>query len=173
VGDVLQHPLFVLAVGSVITGFLVPRYARLRERAQREFSMRTGLIEEITRELTDFVMAVQFAELGGISQDDLSSAYRRWKVFAAATATRVDIYFAEPRLAEEWGVLSHRAERFYALAGIGGDDRDAELRRLLAEADLSAEGPFQEGWLRLRNALLDLSRGFGAALLTTPVRRFG
>jgi formylmethanofuran dehydrogenase subunit A len=57
-----------LLVGALIWSILVPSSTRQWQNHEKELEMKSGLVEDINNSVTDFVMAVQFAEVGVTSQ---------------------------------------------------------------------------------------------------------
>jgi hypothetical protein len=170
VQSVLAHPLVVLAAGTALTGFLVPRLTERRQRSLKALELKTELVEQMTEEVTSFVMAIQFAELGaaGQTQEEFDAAYKRWEVAAAVIRARLEAYFGDHPLVADWAQLADILTRFYALAGTHDEDqRGADLTRLLAREGVAPEEAEQHPWGRLKDAVLHHSQRISREILAS------
>lgn len=176
VTDVLAHPLVVLGAGTALTGFIVPRLAEGRQRSRKALELKTALVEQMTEEVTTFVMAVQFAELGaaGQTQEEFDASYKRWEVAAAVIRARLEAYFGDHRLVADWGELATVLTRFYALVAIRDEgQRRSEIARLLTEEGVASDTLETDGWARLKEAILHHSQRISREILTSPDMTLG
>lgn len=142
--DGLKHPLALLAAAAVVSGLLVPSFTRQWQISEKELELKAELVGDISKETTDFLIAIQVSEvlaLSGITGqrldkagDDLNAAYRRFETTSALIDSRLDAYFADEELNFQWTVLAEALKRFYAHQA----QRDTEQRNdaatvLLAE----------------------------------------
>lgn len=126
--SLFAHPLVLLLVGVLVTSVLVPRFTRQWQNRDKELDVKTTLVADISESVTDFVLAVQFAELASVSQSqaDFDRAYRQWEVDSAAIESKLQAYFPRSDIPEEWRRYSLVVSDFYALSGVSdpADRRD-------------------------------------------------
>jgi hypothetical protein len=140
----LSHPLLLLLIGALISSILVPSLTRQWQNHEKELEMKSGLVEDMNNSVTDFVMAVQFAEVGATSQSqaDYDKAYRDWEIKRGQLASKIRVYFPASRIADEWSRYSRAVTDFYVLSGIREESRRAGLVSRLAnyfgQGDLQA-----------------------------------
>jgi hypothetical protein len=126
----LSHPLTLLLVGALVTSVLVPRFTRQWQNRDKELDVKTTLVADISESVTDFVLAVQFAELKSVSQSqaDFDRAFRQWEVDSAAIESKLQAYFPRSDVPEDWRRYSLVVTDFYALTGV---DDPADRRELV------------------------------------------
>lgn len=139
----LSHPLILLLIGAFISSILVPSLTRQWQNHEKELEMKSGLVEEITNSVTDFVMAVQFAEVGATSQSqaDYDRAYRDWEIKRGQLASKIRVYFPTSGIADEWSRYSSAVTDFYVLSGT--KERSHRVRLLGKLTDYFGEEGFE------------------------------
>jgi hypothetical protein len=164
--QILEHPLLLLIVGAIISSLVIPLLTRRWQNHQKELDLKVGLVSQINEYTTDFLMTVQFAELGSNSQqpEDFDRSYREWEIRCAKVRSYLYAYFPESRFGLDWDHFSELVTQFYALTGIPDEAR----RRLHIKSisccplldpskvdwdDLSRPRT-KKGWLDLRNEIL-------------------
>jgi hypothetical protein len=144
----------------------------------RELEVKTTLVAEISESVTDFVLAVQFAELASVSQSqaDFDRAYRQWEVESAAIESKLQTYFPRSDIADEWRRYSLVVSNFYALSGVADP---AARRDLVRRFDayfgdnqfgglVSRRDPgFAAAWARLKASVLQRRDELTEAILDT------
>ena len=168
--EFFSHPFVLLLAGALLSSLVVPAITRRWQDHQKELELKTALVTEITETVTDLVMAVQFAELGTVSQtqEEFDAAYRKWEIESAVIGSKLRAYFPETDLGSQWRAYTRLVTDFYALAGVPPDDKADRARRLLEEvarsaveldADAQAEkaryaamdlDPYQRAWAELK-----------------------
>ena len=130
--DIFSHPLFLLLVGALVSGLLIPWFTSRWQNHQKELELKTQLATDITETVTAFVLAIQFAELGAVgqSQEDFDAGYRDWEIRNAVISSKLRVYFPDPELRDEWSRFARFATDFYALSG-SGLEKPAQTKRLL------------------------------------------
>lgn len=130
--DVLGHPLLLLAVGSALSGWLLPRIAQQWQDQRKGLEIRTQLVERVVRAVTEMFTAVQFAQVGAESQTqiDFDQAYRSWQKEKAVLTSLLAAYFRNTSLDHKWIRCRALATAYYIQVGIRGrDGESAEERR--------------------------------------------
>ena len=136
----LVFPLVVLLAGAVISGWLIPRLTRKRDDYRKALEVKTDLVSDMSEVLTEFIISIQFAVLGGPGQDQKAydEAFRNWEVRSAVIGTKLEAYFPGTAIGEQWTDFSDRVTRFYATTGIDdADRRRAEVDKLLGHYGLA------------------------------------
>ena len=105
------------------------------------------------------IMAVQYARVGAKSQKqaDFDQAYLDWEIESAVIGTKLQAYFPDTAIPDEWAGFSAIVTDFYALEGVDPDERAgfAALitKKLGAPADPEHQDP--DDWLALKNKILE------------------
>jgi len=160
----LSHPLVLLMIGAAISSLLIPFLTRGWQNYEKELDIRTALAGEMTKSVTDLVMAVQFVEvLAPFARETrneeaevarqfreeferMNEAYRQWQIDSAVIGARLRSYFPGTELGADWVSYRRVAERFYALGQTAGQDGEraeqidaliGALRRIAACAAIS------------------------------------
>jgi hypothetical protein len=156
--EFLKHPLTILLVGAVISGLLIPFITRRWQSHQKALEIKTQLVSELSRSIMEIIMAVQFAHLGARSQKqaDFDKAFREWEIQSAVIGTRLQAYFPDTTIPEEWTDFSEIVTDFYALEGVDQGKRPkfmSEIRKRLG-AHLDSESRGQQDWGVLKDGIL-------------------
>src|SRR6185436_9388091 len=130
----LSHPLFILLVGAVISGLLIPTINRRRQDHQKALEIKTELVTEISESVVQIVMSTQFVHLGAqsLTQTEFDQAYRDWEIKSAVIHTKLEAYFGDGAIPEEWCKFTEIVTEFYALEGVG-TDRKAQMETTIRE----------------------------------------
>ena len=106
----------------------------------------------------EMIMAIQFAHLGSKSQKqaDFDTAYREWEIQSAVIGTKLQAYFPETTIPEEWTHFSEIVTQFYALEGVSQDERPKLASALAGELGVLPDSERQDklDWGVLRNGIL-------------------
>lgn len=136
----LSHPLLLLLIGALVSSYLIPMLTRGWQNHQKQLELKTVLVTQIGEEVTDFLMAVQFAEMGSTSQSpqDYDMAYRAWEIESAKLGALLSAYFPQTTIGEDWREFSEVLTDFYALSGAAQPaDRQYLLDRMRNAAFLT------------------------------------
>ena len=156
--DLLKHPLIILFVGALISGLLVPSITRGWQNHQKALEIKTQLVSEFSKSIMEIIMAIQFAHLGAESQKqaDFDKAYRDWEIQSAVIGTKLQAYFPETTIPDEWWGFSELVTQFYALEGIDQSDRQRFISAIAKKLDpsLGTEQQEQLDWGELKNGIL-------------------
>ena len=156
--ELLKHPLTILLVGALISGLLIPTITRRWQNHQKALEIKTQLVSELSKSIMEIIIAVQFAHLGAKSQKqaDFDKAYREWEIQSAVIGTKLQAYFPDTTIPDEWTDFSELVTGFYALEGVGQDERPkfvSDIRKKLG-ALLDSEYQDQHDWGALKNGIL-------------------
>jgi hypothetical protein len=149
-GPMLSHPLLLLALGTLLSGLLIPRLTREWQDHQKALEIRTELVGD----MSEGVMAVLVdADLGRVPtsgtaapeavSDRSLTAYREWKVRSAVIESRLRAYFPKETLADDWYLYQHAVASFLQLHAATGDHR-ADLLTRYIEPNLREATPTVE-----------------------------
>jgi hypothetical protein len=144
VGEVVRtlvFPLVVLLAGAAVSGLLIPAIARRREDHRKALEIKTELVGGISEVVTKFMMAIQFATLRAVSQEqeDYDEAYKAWMIDSTVIGTKLNVYFPDDPIGSRWFAFTERVESFYALTGVHDPERlEGQTRALLARYSLEA-----------------------------------
>jgi hypothetical protein len=156
--DLLRHPLVILLFGALISGLLVPSITRGWQNHQKALEIKTQLVGELSKSIMEFIMAIQFARLGAESQRqaDFDKAYLGWEVQSAVIGTKLQAYFPDTTIPEEWSAFSELVTEFYALEGIAPDQRQGFMASIKGKlgASFDAGDRAQVDWGELKKGIL-------------------
>lgn len=122
VRETVGHPLFLLLVGAVVSGALVPRLTQHWQDQRKMREIKTDLVERVTLAVTEMFTATQFAQAGATSQTqaDFDTAYRAWQHRKAILTALLRVYFRSPAVDDAWLRCRTLTSAYYAQAGIAG-----------------------------------------------------
>jgi hypothetical protein len=128
----LVFPVVVLLAGAVVTGLLIPELTRRRDNQRKALEIKTELVGDISEAVMRFMVTIQFAVLGAVSQTqkEYDDAYKAWETKRAVLGTMLEAYFPKTGIADEWDNFEDNVSRFYALSGVS---EVGEQRRLATE----------------------------------------
>jgi hypothetical protein len=154
--ELLKHPLIVLLVGALISGLLIPAFTRRWQNYQKALEIKTQLVSDLSKSIMGIVMATQFAHIGAKSQKqaDFDQAYRDWEIESAVIGTKLQAYFPDTTIPTEWTAFSELVTDFYALEGIGVDERSGHAADLAKRLGASGYQGARD-WLTLKDGILD------------------
>jgi hypothetical protein len=175
--ELLKHPLTVLLVGALISGLLIPAFTRRWQNHQKALEIKTQLVSELSKSIMEIIMAIQFAHIDAKSQKqaDFDKAYRDWEIESAVVGTKLQAYFPDTIIPTEWTTFSELVTDFYALEGVGLNERSTFTaviaRKLGAPTDLKHQDP--EDWLALKNRILERKSALIQQVLQAKVSVLG
>ena len=107
--DVLEHPLFLLLAGALVTSLVIPRITRRWQNRQRALDLKAGLLARLSDAVTRLVTHAWFREMGNKSEltdedrVEFRWGYGEWEVESRQLETQLRAYFASsPELARHW-----------------------------------------------------------------------
>lgn len=155
--ELLKHPLTILLVGALISGLLLPEFTRRWQNHQKALEIKTELVSDLSKSIMGMVMATQFAHVGAKSQKqaDFDQAYRDWEIESAVIGTKLQAYFPDTTIPTEWTAFSALVTDFYALEGVGPDERSRFAADLAKRLGVPSGDQGARDWLALKNAILE------------------
>jgi hypothetical protein len=77
-GDILTHPIVLLALGGLVSGWLVPRITQRWQDQRKALEVKADLVERVAQAVAAIYTAVQFAQVHAESQSqmDFDASYR-------------------------------------------------------------------------------------------------
>lgn len=87
---------------------LPPRLTRQWHNHDQELELKDDLVAQVNDTVTDFVMAVQFVELGSVtmSQEDFDDSYRQWEIESAIIESKLRVHYPGVPIASDWRTYS-------------------------------------------------------------------
>jgi hypothetical protein len=143
--DVLEHPLFILLVGAVVTSLVIPWITRGWQNRQRALEIKAGLLARLSDAVTRLVTHAWFREMGNkeeLTADDrveFNWGYGEWEVESRQLQTQLQAYFAgSAELARHWAAYCEllRALHHLSWERTGRDDLLDTLRQRYATPQL-------------------------------------
>jgi hypothetical protein len=121
----LSNPLLLLVVGGAISGLLIPYITNQWQNHQKELEIKTDLVVRISGSVMSMIIAVQFAEMSGPSQqsqEEYNKIFREWEISSAIIGSQIRAYFPANNLGPDWDKLSKLGTDVYTLSGISVPD---------------------------------------------------
>jgi hypothetical protein len=181
-------PLLVVLLTATLSGYVVPRITRRWQDHQKELEIKIVLVEAVSDEVLQFILAMQFAERKASTQKAFDEAYRRWEVQRAVLAGKLRVYFRDPKIAQKFESFSDAVSDFYALAGTYHPEyriqQIAKLKSYFGDAATNWEMLANQeerqanffnwffAWWDLRQQILLRKDAIVRELLTTPIDFF-
>ena len=153
----LRHPLIVALVGIIITGLLVPYFARRWQNQQKALEVRVGLVTDMSECAMGLIARVQGVlrltrdshlseEQQGKPPDELRAARKRlraareaFEVREAVVGTKLEVYFVDSDIPSRWDTLARELADLADLEGLEDPVGEAEHRAALRD-DLLLDG---------------------------------
>lgn len=121
--QILKHPVFLLFMTALVSSYLIPKITKRWQDHQKELELKTNFVSEISESVASIVTAVQFAELGAVSQtqSNYDEAYRSWEIKRAVIGSKIRGYFPNTRIGSDWDTFSEIVTEVYSLSGTTND----------------------------------------------------
>ena len=168
----MRHPLTLLLIGALITGFAVPAIAREWQSRQKALEVKIALVAELSEATMTFMMANQFIQVGAasFSQANFDEAYKDWEIRSAVLGTKLRAYVGETKLDEEWGRFSDAFTWFYGLAAGEFEGRARHVTELHTLLGTYLSDKPNDEWLRHKGALLRWKSAIIEKLMSAKIR---
>lgn len=155
----LQHPLTLLLIGAVLSSYLIPSWTRQWQNQQAELGTKVEIVNSVDRSSTQMIMAVQYAVVGAKSQSqsDYDNAYRQWQIDKQIIRSKLQAYFPDSQLVEDWSRFSEQLDEFYRISG---------------SSDLAERKKYLDNWLVLRDSLYKQKDEINQKILGTRIYVF-
>ena len=172
--ELFRHPFLLLVVGALLSGVVVPALTRHWQVHQKELEVKIDLVSDISESIMNFVIAIQVAHVGmdrygqNPDQGDLTRAYREWQVRSAVIGSKLQAYFHDSIVPEEWAKLCEVLEDFYALEGMNKEAMQTFATRISDKLSrLLNDSNFGRDWEQLEQGILKKKSRIIAAILST------
>ncbi len=190
IDQILKHPVFLLFMTALISSYLIPKITKRWQDHQKELELKTNFVSEISESVASIVTAVQFAELGAVSQTQskYDEAYQNWEIKRAVIGSKIRGYFPNTRIGSDWDKFSETVTEVYALSGTTNDsyrkerierirvsfpkskvDWDTLLNVELKKGDFQSFNEFMEPWFELKTELFIEKDKLLQRILDAPV----
>jgi hypothetical protein len=190
ISKVLRHPLTLLFVTAIVSGWLVPRITRSWQDHQREGELKVQLVTEAGTAVAKMLTAAQFSEFGGSgkNQEEIDEDFKAWNTQQVVISTKIRAYVTDAAVAKDWDTFSEMITNVYALSAQGAPRRKkylGELRRYIGDADVDwpaleagykPEEPgtdflqYNRAWYQLKTSLLDRFGKLSQQILAADIR---
>ena len=171
--ELLKHPLIILFAGALISGLLIPAITRQWQNHQKALEIKTQLVSELSKTIMEIIIATQFAHLRAVSQQqaDFDKAYREWEIQSSVIGTKLQAYFPDTTIPEEWTDFSEIVTYFYALEGVHENQRSASGLTIAEKLGLSMGPEYRhsQDWVKLKNGLLNRKSELIQRVLRTDI----
>jgi hypothetical protein len=127
--EILSNQFFLLIIGGILTGLLVPYITTQWQNHEKELEIKTNLVSEISESVTRMLMAIQFVEVSqsrginnSLKNEEYDNEYRDWKINSDVIQSQINAYFPSIDIDENWKKFSNAVEDLYALSGTSRED---------------------------------------------------
>ena len=92
--------LFILLVGAILTGIIIPKINRKRQFYQKELDLKAGLLAEMSQSVMTIVMTIEFC-LSSENEDvetnaekkNLQLKLKEWQIQSCVIGSKLHAYF--------------------------------------------------------------------------------
>lgn len=95
--DIIDHPLFILAIGAIITGFLIPQFAKSVQSRKESFEIKRDLIKKINSSTTKLLGTTQMLARQEIKIEEIPPEFLEWKESCAEIGATVRAYWGDEK----------------------------------------------------------------------------
>jgi hypothetical protein len=119
------------------------------------------------------IMTTQFVHLRAqsLTQTEFDQAYRNWEIKSAVIHTKLEAYFGDREIPEEWCQFAEIVTQFYALEGVAPEQKaevEATIKQKLAALQ-PARQQHGEGWQELKKKILNVKSELIEKVLTAKI----
>lgn len=153
----LSHPLLLLTLGGLLSGYLIPVLTRRWQDHQKELDIKSDLVRKISESVISIVMAVQFADIGRQSQsmEDFDKAYREWELDRAVIGSQLRAYFPRSELGSKWDLYASLITDFDILTTLSDESsRRKQLEKLESYFEKDRTNIVWDSLVKPRRALI-------------------
>jgi hypothetical protein len=188
-----RHPLFILLMTALISGFGIPRLTRWWHDNQKDVETRAKLLSDANAAVVKIIVATQIAERGTGTPDQFREAYIQWEINKASLESQFRVYYSdETMIADRWVNLCYNVTDLYVLTGITDLAKrneylvkltqsfpltEEEYKAVLERDKTNAQNAqtYIHAWWKLRNSALKQTSDFLKSVypLVTIVQLFG
>lgn len=126
IAKALAHPFMLLIIGAIISSLLIPYYTRQWQDYQKELELKTDIAGEISKAISNIIITARLIQNPGFTnQMDFGSASVEWEISKAFIGSKIQSYFPNPQIQQDWKNLSNVLTEFVQLnAQISQKDTD-------------------------------------------------
>jgi hypothetical protein len=175
VNELLRHPLFLLIAGAIFTGLITPTITRSYQKRQKVLEIKIGLVSELSKLIMELIKSIQFvhSKETSFSEDALAKAYLKWEVESAVIGTRLQAYFHETKIPNEWSLFSEIIYYFYTFTLDGHSKNEVKNNLLVIREKLSELSTVDyqaiSNWDEIKEAILKEKAGLIQRVLNSKI----
>ncbi len=116
IAKALAHPFMLLVIGAIISSLIIPYYTRQWQDYQKELELKTDVAGEISKAISNIIITARLVQIPGFSnQMDFGSASVEWEMSKATIGSKIQSYFPNPQIQQNWNNLSDVLTEFVQL----------------------------------------------------------
>ena len=116
----LTHPLFLLLIGALLTGIILPSITRKWQNYQKELDLKTELVSEMSKSLMTVLMTFEFSlfhtsngsSAGDKASKELIEKLKEWQISSCVIGSKLHAYFPNDPLHKNWLKYSQEVSSF-------------------------------------------------------------
>ena len=116
----LTHPLFLLLIGALLTGIILPSITRKWQNYQKELDLKTELVAEMSKSLMTVLMTFEFnllhtsdgSSIGNTANNELTEKLKEWQIMSCVIGSILHAYFPNDPLHKNWLLYSKEVSLF-------------------------------------------------------------
>lgn len=149
----ISHPLILIIITACLSELLFPSWIKRGQDRQAELQVKIELTDLVNSATNEMMMTVQFYVLRStdVSPEAYDNAYLQWEVDKQIIRTRIQAYFTDPDMLQQWDSLSAAITQLYIDSWPGNDQ--ARYQQYLST------------WIQTRDELFLLRDEFNADIL--------
>jgi len=117
---ILTHPLFLLLVGALLTGVILPSITRKWQNYQKELDLKTELVAEMSKSLMTVLMTFEFSllhtsdgsSIDNSANNELTEKLKEWQIMSCVIGSKLHAYFPNDPLHKDWLIYSKEVSLF-------------------------------------------------------------
>ncbi|MGH3105519.1 MAG: hypothetical protein ACRDN6_15620 [Gaiellaceae bacterium] len=134
----LSAPLLITLVGALLINYVIPGITAKSESHKQALEIKTGLVGELSRSVTDAVIRSRFVAGDVIMKESsvkgqqrfYDTGLREWETKRGELQSQIEAYFPRTQLGQDWRDLATVVSDLYTLAASGVPDRDVRVERI-------------------------------------------
>jgi hypothetical protein len=116
IAKALAHPLMLLVIGAIISSLLIPYFTRQWQDYQKELELKTDIAGEISKAISNVIITARFVQNPDFTnQMNFGSASLDWEISKAFIGSKIQSYFPNPQIRQDWKNLSNVITEFVQL----------------------------------------------------------
>ena len=184
--ELLKHPFFLLLCTVLISGLLLPWFARWREDGRAELALKTELVSAMSECTMVLMVRIEafVARAGGpepprkVNEQTreahaaMNTAFHDFAVRSAVIGTKLEAYVQEGPLPLQWSAFRQVVTDFYACHGQAPDEFKKRLSRRVEELrdQLKLKGRTDDSWEQVVNQVLEIKAALIRKVLAESFR---